>query len=189
MHSLQWKPLARYRGHFYNWYDTQSLKPLQPRYVSTVDSGNLAAHLLALRQGLLALPDHKIVHARSFDGLSDTLQVLVDALEAEESTSRRPLTQPSPRRGEDAQKSSRPSQRRATRLGSPTSLLNFRRTWSPRSLPHRLRSRLHGCALINWQRPPRKRPRTSIPLILIPKARQRGGHMPLPRNARPRVTI
>ncbi|HEX9137922.1 MAG TPA: cyclic beta 1-2 glucan synthetase, partial [Nitrospirota bacterium] len=73
------KALDRHRGHFYNWYDTQSLKPLQPKYVSTVDSGNLAANLLTLRQGLLALPDHKIVHARLFDGLSDTLQILVDA--------------------------------------------------------------------------------------------------------------
>ena len=50
--------LERYRGHFYNWYDTQSLKPLPPLYVSTVDSGNLAGHLLTLRPGLLALPDH-----------------------------------------------------------------------------------------------------------------------------------
>jgi hypothetical protein len=73
--------MARYRGHFYNWYDTRSLKPLQPKYVSTVDSGNLAADLLTLRQGLLALPDHKILHARSFEGLSDTLQILVDAIE------------------------------------------------------------------------------------------------------------
>ncbi len=76
--------LDRHRGHFYNWYDTQSLKPLPPRYVSTVDSGNLAAHLLTLRQGLLALPDCKILHARLFNGLIDTLQILVDASEIEE---------------------------------------------------------------------------------------------------------
>src|SRR5207237_7714193 len=36
--------LERHRGHFYNWYDTRSLKPLPPLYVSTVDSGNLAGH-------------------------------------------------------------------------------------------------------------------------------------------------
>ncbi len=95
--------LARYRGHFYNWYDTQSLKPLSPKYVSTVDSGNLAAHLLTLRQGLLTLPDQKIVPVRLFDGLSDTLQVLVDVLEAEESS---PLTQPSPLKGEGTPKPS-----------------------------------------------------------------------------------
>jgi cyclic beta-1,2-glucan synthetase len=40
--------LQRYRGHFYNWYDTQDLRPLDPHYVSSVDSGNLAAHLIAL---------------------------------------------------------------------------------------------------------------------------------------------
>ena len=72
--------LERHRGHFYNWYDTQSLKPLPPTYVSTVDSGNLAGHLLTLRPGLLALPDHRILEARWFDGLGDTLRILVDAL-------------------------------------------------------------------------------------------------------------
>jgi len=71
--------LERHRGHFYNWYDTLSLKPLPPFYVSTVDSGNLAADLLTLRTGLLTLPDHKILTARLFDGLSDTLRILVDA--------------------------------------------------------------------------------------------------------------
>lgn len=38
--------LERHRGHFFNWYDTQSLEPLEPRYISSVDSGNLAGHLL-----------------------------------------------------------------------------------------------------------------------------------------------
>ena len=73
--------LQRYKGHFYNWYDTQSLKPLRPHYVSSVDSGNLAAHLLTLRQGLLSLPDEKILEARWFDGLNDTLMILLDAVE------------------------------------------------------------------------------------------------------------
>ncbi|MGC2048842.1 MAG: glucoamylase family protein, partial [Gallionella sp.] len=71
--------LERDRGHFYNWYDTQSLKPLTPKYISSVDSGNLAAHLLTLRMGLLALPDQKILGPQVFGGLSDTLKVLVDA--------------------------------------------------------------------------------------------------------------
>ncbi len=70
--------LERHRGHFYNWYDTQSLKPLQPVYISTVDSGNLAGHLLTLRSGLLALPDQKILGARWLDGISDTLGILAD---------------------------------------------------------------------------------------------------------------
>jgi hypothetical protein len=70
--------LERYRGHFYNWYDTQSLKPLPPFYISTVDSGNLAGHLLTLRSGLLTLPDQKILGGRLFEGISDTLRILVD---------------------------------------------------------------------------------------------------------------
>ena len=77
LHTME--ALERHRGHFYNWYDTQSLKPLLPMYISTVDSGNLAGHLLTLRPGLLALPDHRILEARWFDGLGDTLQILVDA--------------------------------------------------------------------------------------------------------------
>ncbi len=77
LHTME--TLERHRGHFYNWYDTQSLKPLLPTYISTVDSGNLAGHLLTLRPGLLALPDQKILGSRFFDGLSDTLRVLVDA--------------------------------------------------------------------------------------------------------------
>ena len=40
--------MERFRGHFYNWYDTRDLRPLDPRYVSSVDSGNLAGHLIAL---------------------------------------------------------------------------------------------------------------------------------------------
>ncbi len=71
--------LERHRGHFYNWYDTQTLQPLSPRYISTVDSGNLAGHLLTLRAGLLALADERIVPARLFDGLSDTFGILADA--------------------------------------------------------------------------------------------------------------
>jgi cyclic beta-1,2-glucan synthetase len=70
--------LERYRGHFYNWYDTQSLKPLPPLYISSVDSGNLAGHLLTLRPGLLALADDKIIGARWLEGLSDTLALLME---------------------------------------------------------------------------------------------------------------
>ncbi len=42
--------MERFKGHFYNWYDLRDLRVLDPPYVSTVDSGNLAGHLLALRQ-------------------------------------------------------------------------------------------------------------------------------------------
>ncbi len=68
--------LERHRGHFYNWYDTQTLLPLLPRYISTVDSGNLAGHLLTLRAGLLALGNDPIVPVRLADGLSDTFAIV-----------------------------------------------------------------------------------------------------------------
>ncbi len=75
--------LERHHGHFYNWYDTRSLNPLPPLYVSSVDSGNLAGHLLTLGPGLLALPDQKILGARVFDGLRDTLWILGEAAGSE----------------------------------------------------------------------------------------------------------
>ncbi|MCE9639390.1 MAG: cyclic beta 1-2 glucan synthetase [Betaproteobacteria bacterium] len=71
--------LERHRGHFYNWYDTQSLQPLPPLYISSVDSGNLAAHLLTLRPGLLAVPDQPIVGIKLFEGLGDTVRVFAEA--------------------------------------------------------------------------------------------------------------
>ncbi|WP_079217757.1 GH36-type glycosyl hydrolase domain-containing protein [Herbaspirillum robiniae] len=68
--------LDRHRGHFYNWYDTRSLQPLSPTYVSTVDSGNLAGNLLTLSQGLEALTDAPTVHPRQFAGLADVCAIL-----------------------------------------------------------------------------------------------------------------
>ena len=70
--------MERYRGHFYNWYETRTLRPLPPLYVSTVDSGNLAGHLLVLRRGLLELSDAPILPLRTFDGLRDTVHVLLE---------------------------------------------------------------------------------------------------------------
>ncbi len=78
------KKMERYRGHFYNWYDTQSLNPLLPKYISTVDSGNLAGHLLILKQGLLAIPYQKLADSKLFEGLRDTWQVLVDTLDVKD---------------------------------------------------------------------------------------------------------
>ncbi|MFI5455936.1 MAG: GH36-type glycosyl hydrolase domain-containing protein [Isosphaerales bacterium] len=69
--------LERFRGHFFNWYDTLTLRPLPPRYVSTVDSGNLAGHLLCLRAGLDDLADRPILPPRAFLGLTTTLHALI----------------------------------------------------------------------------------------------------------------
>ncbi|WP_223246735.1 GH36-type glycosyl hydrolase domain-containing protein [Sulfuriferula thiophila] len=70
--------LERHRGHFYNWYDTRTLLPLHPQYVSSVDSGNLAGSLLTLQAGLAELKDRPVLSSNAFHGLQDTLQVLAE---------------------------------------------------------------------------------------------------------------
>src|SRR5688572_17787733 len=74
--------LEKFEGHLFNWYDTQSLGPLLPRYVSTVDSGNLAGSLWALAQGLrqaARTPPDGAVRAAA---LGDTASLLRDAVGA-----------------------------------------------------------------------------------------------------------
>ena len=68
--------LQQYRGHFLNWYDTRTLEPLPARYVSTVDSGNLAACLVALRQGCLSINQRAVLRRRRWQGLLDTLDIV-----------------------------------------------------------------------------------------------------------------
>lgn len=71
--------LEKYQGHLYNWYDTKTIQPLPPLYISTVDSGNLAGHLLTLQQGLFELPGQPIISPQCFNGLHDTLRVVLAA--------------------------------------------------------------------------------------------------------------
>ena len=72
--------LERHRGHLYNWYDTRTLLPLNPRYVSSVDSGNLAGSLLTLQAGLIELKARPVLGCEAFRGLEDTLRVLAGCL-------------------------------------------------------------------------------------------------------------
>ncbi|MBZ0231251.1 MAG: cellobiose phosphorylase [Deltaproteobacteria bacterium] len=72
--------LEHYQGHLLNWYDTKNLQPLLPRYVSTVDSGNLAGCLLALAQGCREVAVAPVVRAESWDGLDDSLVLLDEVL-------------------------------------------------------------------------------------------------------------
>lgn len=74
--------LERYRGHLYNWYDTRTLKPLHPQYVSSVDSGNLAGSLLTLQAGLAELKNQPLPSLSALQGLQDTLQVLTEMVPA-----------------------------------------------------------------------------------------------------------
>src|SRR5271165_5525159 len=67
--------LQRVRGHFFNWYDTRDLRPLRPRYISTVDSGNLAGHLIALANACREWSDSPLNVARRFSGVADALDI------------------------------------------------------------------------------------------------------------------
>jgi cyclic beta-1,2-glucan synthetase len=83
---LSLEEMPRYRGHFFNWYDTATRRPLTPQYVSTVDSGNLAASLVALRQGCLLLLTHPILDQGTLEGLRDHVLRLRDEVPYESRT-------------------------------------------------------------------------------------------------------
>ena len=75
--------MERARGHFYNWYETRTLSPLHPLYISSVDSGNLAGHLVALAAACQEWAEAPAVHLQGdFDGLLDTVAILEESLEA-----------------------------------------------------------------------------------------------------------
>src|SRR5262249_30202239 len=61
--------MEKFRGHLYNWYDTRSLLALNPRYISTVDSGNLTGSLVTLQQGFVDLAHRKVIPEKALDGL------------------------------------------------------------------------------------------------------------------------
>ena len=68
--------LDRFNGHFLNWYDTRTLEPLTPQYVSTVDSGNLAGHLLALKQVCVEVADQPVFDVQAIKGMRDTVALM-----------------------------------------------------------------------------------------------------------------
>ena len=76
--------LRRLRGHFFNWYDTRTLRPLGPAYISTVDSGNLAGHLIALAQGCRDVMHRPLFGPEILEGIRDALQLVLDSLEKAE---------------------------------------------------------------------------------------------------------
>ncbi|MGH8183401.1 MAG: glucoamylase family protein, partial [Rhodanobacteraceae bacterium] len=78
--------LQRHRGHLYNWYDTQTLQPLPPRYVSSVDSGNLMGCLLVLANSLEHGDGEPLVSRTLGGGLRDTARILGEQLPAVEAS-------------------------------------------------------------------------------------------------------
>jgi cyclic beta-1,2-glucan synthetase len=63
--------MERYRGHLWNWYDTETLDACAPRYVSTVDSGNLAAALITVKQACEEMEERPVMDASLLDGIRD----------------------------------------------------------------------------------------------------------------------
>ncbi len=74
--------MEKYKGHLYNWYETTSLQPLEPKYVSTVDSGNLAGHLIALANYCASWMLEPAKAETSLDGIADILDILMKDLAA-----------------------------------------------------------------------------------------------------------
>jgi cyclic beta-1,2-glucan synthetase len=73
--------MERFRGHLYNWYETDTLRPLNPPYISSVDSGNLAGHLIAVAAACAEWAEAPSVHLQGeFDGLLDTVTILEESL-------------------------------------------------------------------------------------------------------------
>jgi cyclic beta-1,2-glucan synthetase len=74
--------MQRYRGHFYNWYDTKTLAPLSPLYISTVDSGNFAGYLLTLRSGLTQIVDSvPLIGPEALEAVQDAVNLFEKEME------------------------------------------------------------------------------------------------------------
>jgi cyclic beta-1,2-glucan synthetase len=71
--------MPRCNGHLYNWYETDSLRPVPPFFVSTVDSGNLVASLWTLKQGCLDMIQKPLFHPAMWAGLRDVAVQLAEA--------------------------------------------------------------------------------------------------------------
>ena len=74
--------LEKFQGHLYNWYDTTDLRVLEPRYISTVDSGNLAGHLIALSNFCSTWLVEPVDATKSLEGIEDILDLLNEELAA-----------------------------------------------------------------------------------------------------------
>ncbi|ODT55363.1 MAG: protein ndvB [Methylobacterium sp. SCN 67-24] len=73
--------MERFRGHLYNWYDTTNLRPLYPLYVSSVDSGNLAGHLVAVAAACSEWAEAPSVHLQGdFEGILDIVSIIEESL-------------------------------------------------------------------------------------------------------------
>ena len=81
--------LERFRGHFYNWYDTRHCAALEPKYVSSVDSGNLAGHLIVLAHACEEMIERPRLDRAALTGIEDTALLVHEAAVAPTGDARR----------------------------------------------------------------------------------------------------
>jgi len=74
--------LERFRGHFYNWYGTRDLRPLEPKYISSVDSGNLAGHLIALANACRETLGDPVTAPNWAAGIADAVSLARESTQA-----------------------------------------------------------------------------------------------------------
>jgi cyclic beta-1,2-glucan synthetase len=78
------RELPKYKGHFFNWYDIRTLKPVEPFFISTVDSGNLAGCLWTLKQACLEMRRHPLLRPQLWQGIRDHLNLIGELAEQEQ---------------------------------------------------------------------------------------------------------
>ena len=70
------RDLEKYQGHYLNWYDTKNKKPLWPRYISTVDSGNLLGYLWIIKETLIEFKNKPLIRSEELKSLKDTYSLI-----------------------------------------------------------------------------------------------------------------
>ncbi|HEX6981801.1 MAG TPA: glucoamylase family protein [Balneolaceae bacterium] len=151
LNSMQ--KLSRYRGHFYNWYSTQDGRVLHPRYLSTVDSGNMAASLIVMQEALEQLPEERLFKPVFWSGLRETMAVIDELVDEFEQSSGYPSLFKQISSALDSLKSSIPAE-------SPAEISNWEETLN--SLRHEalklsqidvsdLQDEMENAVLNEWQ--------------------------------------
>ncbi len=138
--------MQTYRGHLLNWYDTRTLSPMAPRFVSTVDSGNLASALVALKNGTTALLGKPLLSPTLVDGYADYIGVLDELRQGSRKTLRvAPAASENAVAGAPARASLSGGVRRST--GKASAFLVRDRTRGPRGAQSGDDRRLHAVAV------------------------------------------
>ena len=74
--------LQKWNGHLYNWYNTQTLEPLNPRYVSTVDNGNFIGYLYTVKQFLTNTEKNLKVSVPNTSGYIENINQMIQIIDS-----------------------------------------------------------------------------------------------------------